>query len=100
MPYIRTGHLDSKFGFDPGQLNDVFAFISKEELLLLIGVHAHIGSQIFEVQPHQDLVTVMVDTMTTAMSHNLPIKEINIGGGLGIRYTETDDPPSIETLGS
>ncbi|MGD1805419.1 diaminopimelate decarboxylase [Dapis sp. BLCC M126] len=95
--YIRTGHLDSKFGFDPNQLNDVFGFISKEELLSLIGIHAHIGSQIFEVQPHQDLADVMIDAMTTAMAHNLSIKEINIGGGLGIRYTEADDPPSIES---
>ncbi|MEB3343768.1 diaminopimelate decarboxylase [Okeania sp.] len=95
--YIRTGHLDSKFGFDPNQLNDVFAFISKQELLSFIGIHAHIGSQIFEIQPHQDLADVMVDAITTASVHNLSIKEINIGGGLGIRYTEADDPPSIET---
>ena len=95
--YIRTGHLDSKFGFDLNQLNDVFAFISQEQLLSLIGIHAHIGSQIFEVQPHQDLADVMLEAMTNAMSHNLSIKEINVGGGLGIRYTEADDPPSIET---
>ncbi len=95
--YIRTGHLDSKFGFDPNQLNDVFAFISQQKLLSFIGIHAHIGSQIFEVQPHQDLADVMVDAMTTAMTHNLPIKEINMGGGLGICYTEADDPPSIQT---
>lgn len=95
--YIRTGHLDSKFGFDPNQLNDVFSFISQQQELSFIGIHAHIGSQIFEVQPHQDLATVMVDAMTTAMANNLSVKEINMGGGLGIRYTEADDPPSIET---
>ncbi|NEQ72171.1 MAG: diaminopimelate decarboxylase [Okeania sp. SIO2C9] len=95
--YIRTGHLDSKFGFDPNQLNDVFSFISQQQKLSFIGIHAHIGSQIFEVQPHQDLASVMVDAMTTAMAHNLSVTEINMGGGLGIRYTEADDPPSIET---
>ncbi|MGB3507983.1 MAG: diaminopimelate decarboxylase [Microcoleaceae cyanobacterium] len=94
--YIRTGHLDSKFGFDPNQLNDVFTFLTQQPLISLIGLHAHIGSQIFEVQPHQDLANVMVDAMTTAMAYNLPIQEINVGGGLGIRYTEADDPPSIE----
>ncbi|MDJ0553603.1 MAG: diaminopimelate decarboxylase [Microcoleaceae cyanobacterium MO_207.B10] len=94
--YIRTGHLDSKFGFDPNQLNDVFTFLTEQPLLSLIGLHAHIGSQIFEVQPHQDLANVMVDAMAKAMAYNLPIKEINVGGGLGIRYTESDDPPSIE----
>lgn len=94
--YIRTGHLDSKFGFDPNQLNDVFSFLTQQSLLSLIGLHAHIGSQIFEVQPHQDLANVMVDAMAKAMSYDLPIQEINVGGGLGIRYTEADDPPSIE----
>ncbi len=94
--YIRTGHLDSKFGFDQNQLNDVFTFINQQQVLSFVGIHAHIGSQIFEVQPHQDLADVMVDAMSTAMAHNLSIQEINLGGGLGIRYTETDDPPSIE----
>lgn len=93
--YIRTGHLDSKFGFDPNDLDDVFAFISKHPSLNCIGLHAHIGSQIFESQPHKDLAVVLVDCMIKAQGYNLPIQELNVGGGLGIRYTESDDPPSI-----
>ncbi|MBD1995697.1 diaminopimelate decarboxylase [Leptolyngbya sp. FACHB-541] len=94
--YIRTGHLDSKFGFDPDQLDSVFQFISQQEGLECIGLHAHIGSQIFELQPHQDLAGVMVQWLSKASQHGLPIRELDIGGGLGIRYTESDDPPSIE----
>jgi diaminopimelate decarboxylase len=93
--YIRTGHLDSKFGFDPDQLESVFAFISEQPSLNCIGLHAHIGSQIFELQPHQDLGAVMVQWLQKAISYGLPIRELDIGGGLGIRYTESDDPPSI-----
>jgi diaminopimelate decarboxylase len=94
--YIRTGHLDSKFGFDPNALDDVFAFVSQQPNLNCIGIHAHIGSQIFERQPHQDLASVLVDCMSKALRYDLPVQELNVGGGLGIRYTESDDPPSID----
>jgi diaminopimelate decarboxylase len=94
--YIRTGHLDSKFGFDPGQLDEVFKFISQQPGLSCVGIHAHIGSQIFELQPHNDLGSVIIDTLMKANQQGLNISEVNIGGGLGICYTESDDPPSID----
>lgn len=94
--YIRTGHIDSKFGFDPNRLEEVFAFVSQQSNLNCVGLHAHIGSQIFERQPHQDLAEVMVQWLNKAKSYGLAITELNVGGGLGIRYTESDDPPSID----
>ncbi len=94
--YIRTGHLDNKFGFDPNDLDPLFTFVSEQPSLNCIGLHAHIGSQIFERQPHQDLTHVLVDYMNKAAGYGLSIQEINVGGGLGIRYTESDDPPSID----
>ncbi|MEH1871926.1 diaminopimelate decarboxylase [Nostoc sp.] len=94
--YIRTGHLDSKFGFDPNDLDEVFTFVSQQPVLNCVGVHAHIGSQIFERQPHQDLAAVMVQWLRDAGKYGLNITELNVGGGLGIKYTESDDPPSIE----
>ncbi|MBD2521322.1 diaminopimelate decarboxylase [Nostoc sp. FACHB-133] len=94
--YIRTGHLDSKFGFDPNDLDEVFTFVSQQPTLDCVGVHAHIGSQIFERQPHQDLAAVMVQWLRDAGKYGLNITELNVGGGLGIKYTESDDPPSIE----
>jgi diaminopimelate decarboxylase len=94
--YIRTGHLDSKFGFDPNQLDEVFTFVSQQNALNFVGLHAHIGSQIFERQPHRDLAGVMVQWLDKAKSYGLSVTELNVGGGLGIRYTESDDPPSIE----
>jgi len=93
--YIRTGHLDSKFGFDPNQVTEVFDFLVKTSALDFVGVHAHIGSQIFERQPHQDLAGVLVKWLQMAQDLGLPARELNVGGGLGIRYTEADDPPSI-----
>jgi diaminopimelate decarboxylase len=94
--YIRTGHLDSKFGFDPNQVDEIFKFVSQQSCLEFVGLHAHIGSQIFELQPHQDLGSVMVQWLSKAAKYDLKIQELNIGGGLGIRYTESDDPPSID----
>ncbi|MEM8720727.1 MAG: diaminopimelate decarboxylase [Cyanobacteria bacterium P01_G01_bin.39] len=93
--YIRTGHLDSKFGFDPNQLEEVFSYLSQQNSLSCIGLHAHIGSQIFERQPHQDLAGVLVNWLKKAQDYGLPVTTLNVGGGLGIRYTESDDPPSI-----
>ena len=93
--YIRTGHLDSKFGFDPNQIDEVFTFIKQHPQLNFIGLHAHIGSQIFERQPHQDLAAVLVEWMQKAQQYDLLVTTLNVGGGLGIRYTEADDPPSI-----
>lgn len=94
--YIRTGHLDSKFGFDPDQLEAVFQHVAEHPQLQCIGLHAHIGSQIFELQPHEDLAGVMMQWMQKARQYGLPITELDVGGGLGICYTEADDPPSIE----
>jgi diaminopimelate decarboxylase len=94
--YIRTGHLDSKFGFDPNEIDQVFTFVAQTSNLQCVGLHAHIGSQIFERQPHQDLGEVLVEWMRKASNYGLKIEQLNIGGGLGICYTEHDDPPSID----
>jgi diaminopimelate decarboxylase len=94
--YIRTGHLDSKFGFDPTRIDELFIYLSNQPQLRCFGLHAHIGSQIFEQQPHQDLAGVMVSWFTKAQTYGLPVSEINVGGGLGVKYTENDDPQSID----
>ena len=95
--YIRTGHLDSKFGFDPGQLEQVLTFAQEHPEIQWLGFHAHIGSQIFELQPHQDLTHVMVSWLAQAREMGLTMTELNVGGGLGMRYVESDDPPPIES---
>ncbi len=94
--YIRTGSFDSKFGFGIEYLNILFTKIRDAEHLQLIGLHAHIGSQIFELDPHKDLGEIMVNIILDAKKYGHDIKELNLGGGLGIKYTASDDPPSIE----
>ncbi len=94
--YIRTGHLDSKFGFDLDQVKSIFKELQGVSWARLTGIHAHIGSQIFELKPHQDLAEVMADVLLMGRNFGHPIEDFNVGGGLGVRYIESDDPPSIQ----
>ena len=95
--YIQTGHLDSKFGFDLTQLDEAIELIKDEySNLELVGLHAHIGSQIFELKPYNDLVDVVFEEVARINNKfSLNLDEINLGGGLGIKYTGSDNPPSI-----
>ena len=93
--YIKTGHLDSKFGFDPDQLEEVLKDLKNYDWANLSGLHAHIGSQIFELEPHKDLVRTMADLFELALDLGHQISDFNVGGGLGVKYVISDDPPSI-----
>ena len=95
--YIQTGHLDSKFGFDLVQVDEAVELILKEFTNLEItGLHAHIGSQIFETKVYYDEIGVLMRELKRINDKfNLKLNEMNIGGGLGITYTEADCPPSV-----
>ncbi|MBQ4077603.1 diaminopimelate decarboxylase [bacterium] len=95
--YIQTGHLDSKFGFDLTQIDEAIELIKEEyKNLELIGLHAHIGSQIFEKQVYFDEVSVLFKEMRRIKdTHGIELTEVNLGGGLGIKYTQNDKPISV-----
>ena len=95
--YIQTGHLDSKFGFDLTQIDEAIELIKDEyKNLNLIGLHAHIGSQIFETKVYNDEIDVIFKEIKRIKEkHGIILKEVNLGGGLGIKYTEKDNPISI-----
>lgn len=94
--YIQTGHLDSKFGFDLTQIDEAVELILNEySNLKLHGLHAHIGSQIFETKVYHDEIEILVKELARLdEKFSLKLDEINIGGGLGVKYTEKDVPPS------
>ena len=98
--YIQTGQIDSKFGFDLSQLDNVIDLIkTKYNNLNLRGLHAHIGSQIFELQSYKDEVQILVKELTRINEKfGLELDELNIGGGLGVKYAEIDNPPSVYEL--
>ena len=95
--YIQTGHLDSKFGFDLTQIDEAIDLINDEyKNLVLKGLHAHIGSQIFEIKVYYDEIEVLLKEIKRIKDKfGIELLEINIGGGLGIKYTQNDNPPSI-----
>lgn len=98
--YIQTGHLDSKFGFDLTQVDEAIELIQNEyKNLKLHGLHAHIGSQIFETSIYPDEIEIMASEISRIeKKFGLKLDEINIGGGLGVKYTQNDVPPSTYNI--
>jgi diaminopimelate decarboxylase len=84
--YIATGQADSKFGFG---LDDVPRAVERaSQRLELRGLHAHLGSQVFDLEPYEKLAEVLTEI------GDYPL--LNLGGGLAIAYTAGDEPPSVE----
>ena len=94
--YIQTGHLDSKFGFDMTQIDEAIELIQNEyKNIRLHGLHSHIGSQIFETSIFPDEIEIMAREIARIdEKFKINLNEINIGGGLGVKYTDKDFPPS------
>ena len=93
--YISTGQEDSKFGFGlaDGLAEQAVGRVRESRNLELVGLHAHIGSQIFELEPYTTAIEVLAD-FTRAV--NLEPEILNVGGGLGIAYLDGDEPPLVD----
>ena len=98
--YIKTGQLDSKFGFDLSQLDEaVTSILTRHQNIKIRGLHAHIGSQIFEPSCFHDEIDVLTQTLgEISTKYNIVLDEINIGGGIGVKYVDSDLPPSINEI--
>ncbi len=97
--YIRTGQIDSKFGFalENGEAKEAVSKALRCSNITLCQVHCHIGSQIFDTEPFADAVKVMIGFINDIRKeYNYLIKEFNLGGGLGAKYTDADKPLEIE----
>lgn len=96
--YISTGQTDSKFGFDIGNGTafEAIELASKQSNLVLLGVHSHIGSQIFEVEGFQMAVQRVAEFAAAVYERlNVAFKVVNLGGGFGIRYINGDTPLEV-----
>lgn len=97
--YIKTGQLDSKFGFPVigDTVYDVVKRAIELEYIELSGLHCHIGSQIFDLEPFEDTTEIMLNLINDIKNKfGYEIKELDLGGGFGIYYTEGDQPKEIE----
>ncbi len=93
--YITTGQEDSKFGFDlkNGQTDEAFQQLKSHDFINLLGMHCHIGSQIFETAAFRFAAEVLMDKMIAwRRESGFVCRVLNLGGGFGIRYTEADQP--------
>jgi len=93
--FVQTGQIDSKFGvaLENGEAYEFVERAKDMPFVELVGVHCHIGSQIFDLEPFVVTARIMLDFIADIKSkYGVIIKELNLGGGFGIKYTESDDP--------
>lgn len=93
--FIMTGQIDSKFGFalETGEAYEAVKKAIECSHINLVGLHCHIGSQIFDIDPFVKAAEVMLTFIAKIKDElGFEVKELNLGGGFGIRYTEEDAP--------
>ncbi len=95
--HIKTGQVDSKFGIELSELDDfVKMALANPKSVRLLGLHAHIGSQSHDMEPYLAIVHILADQAAELkVKHNFELEVLDVGGGLGIAYTEKDEPLAI-----
>lgn len=91
--YITTGLNENKFGFNMEDIDKVISLISTLKNIELIGIHFHIGSQITDFSSFQDLCVRVNELQDSFDAKGIHLKNINIGGGLGINYEHPNHFP-------
>lgn len=98
--FIKTGQIDSKFGFalETGEAFEAVKQAIACENVNLMGLHCHIGSQIFDIDPFEEAAKVMLNFIAEIKNElSYEIKGLNLGGGFGIKYLNEHDPVPFET---
>jgi len=94
--HLKTGLIDSKFGFPLPLAEQAIIEAMESPCLELAGLHYHIGSQILDLAPFEQAIVHALDFSTEMGSkHGFKLKELNIGGGLGIAYADEQQPPTV-----
>ncbi|NQT29422.1 MAG: diaminopimelate decarboxylase [Candidatus Saganbacteria bacterium] len=91
--YIKTGTIDSKFGVPQNEIDNAVKLARKKKLIRLVGFHAHIGSQIFDVKPFVDEAKLLL-----SLTLKYKTEEMSLGGGFGVSYLTSDEPPSLDLI--
>lgn len=96
---IRTGQVDSKFGIPISELENVFPVVLKKENLFYKGLHCHIGSQLLEIEYHIQAIIEMIQIIKRIEDKfKVETDNLNLGGGLGVKYTCEDRPVPIQVF--
>ncbi len=97
--FIKTGQIDCKFGFalETGEAMECIKLALDAKNVELVGLHCHIGSQIFDIEPFVLAAEVMMNLIGEVKNQTGHIiSELDLGGGFGIKYTEKDSPVKFE----
>ncbi len=97
--FVKTGQIDSKFGFalETGEAFEAVKAAIKLPNIDLVGLHCHIGSQIFDIDPFVHAAEVMLGFIAKIKNElGFEVKQLNLGGGFGIKYVDSDTPVSYE----
>lgn len=93
--FVRTGQIDSKFGvaLENGEAFSIIEHAVRLRGIEVVGVHCHIGSQIFEIAPFELAAEVMLSFIAKVRNElNVELRELNLGGGFGIKYLPRHNP--------
>ncbi|MCX7708809.1 MAG: diaminopimelate decarboxylase, partial [Clostridia bacterium] len=93
--FVQTGQIDSKFGvaLENGEAFEIIKMASELSNVKVVGVHCHIGSQIFDLEPFELAAKVMLNFIAELKEKlGIEIEELNLGGGFGIKYIPEHDP--------
>ena len=93
--FVKTGQIDSKFGvaLETGEAFEIVKKAISLDNVNLVGLHCHIGSQIFDIDPFVSAAEVMIGLIEKIkLELSYEIIELNLGGGFGIKYTDEDTP--------
>ena len=94
--HISTGVVDSKFGIPMASADEAVARAIAAASLNLIGLQFHLGSQIFEVEPYAEAISVILDLAAEMKSrHGFELKELDVGGGFAVQYTVDSPAPPV-----
>ncbi len=97
--FVKTGQIDSKFGvaLENGEAMAFFEKALTKKHIRMVGIHCHIGSQIFDLSPFEEAGAVMMQFMADLRDRfGIELTKLNLGGGFGIKYVEGDDPVAYD----
>ncbi|MFC1915632.1 diaminopimelate decarboxylase [Chloroflexota bacterium] len=94
--HIATGIVDSKFGFSMSGADEAVAKAMSAPGMNLVGLHFHLGSQIFAVEPYQKAIGVILDfAAAMKQQYGFELQELDIGGGFAVQYTLDSPAPPV-----
>lgn len=95
--YIATGVKESKFGFymDRAQIPEYIKEMCSGKYIHFKGIHFHIGSNIHDISSYEKSIDIIIDFIASLNRQGIKVEDLNIGGGLGTRYTNEDVVPDI-----